>query len=379
MDEKIRKRAEAWSRECKAEREDLLRDLGRVPAPTRQEDQRAAYVRNWLLEQGAADVIIDDAKNVICRLGPADAEDLVVFAAHTDIVFPSVETLPMHEENGKLYAPGIGDDTANLVNLLMGAKYLIENEVQLTCGVLVVANSCEEGLGNSDGMKAIFSTYGTRVREFYSFDAYQPLCCATAIGSHRYRVTCTTTGGHSYANFGQPNAIHLLCGLVEELYRVDLPTHGHTTYNVGRIEGGTSVNTIAQDASMLYEFRSTEQSCLDEMDEKFRRCVEHWRGRGGELEVELLGVRPSNGPVDANELAAFTERGADAVRTFWGREPDFTPNSTDSNIPLSLGIPANTIGTIDGALAHTREEWVDLESLGAGTAIVTSLMLGYEA
>ena len=148
--------------------------------------------------------------------------------------------------------------------------------------------------------------------------------------------------------------------------------------NVGRIEGGTTVNSIAQQASMLYEFRSTAQDCLEEMEEKFHRAVAHWNGRGGDFEVELLGIRPGNGPVDQKRLGQFTAKSKEIVRTFTGREPDETPNSTDSNIPLSLGIPANTIGTIDGGSAHTRQEWVDIASLPTGLKIVLGLMLEYQ-
>ena len=377
MNEQTRTLAEAYAAQSRQEQLDLLRTLGKMPAPTRREDFRAAFCRDWLRAQGAKDVRIDAAKNVICRLGP-DTEELVVFAAHTDIVFPDLETLPLREEGGKLFAPGIGDDTANLVNLLMAAKYLIQNDTQLKCGLLIVANACEEGLGNLDGTKALFAEYGTRIQAFYSFDIYMPLCCSSAVGSYRYKVTCTTPGGHSYANFGNPSAIQLLCGLVNELYKIQPPVRARTTYNVGRIEGGTTVNSIAQKASMLYEFRSTEQDCLEEMEEKFRQAVAHWEGRGGDFEVELLGVRPGNGPVNQTALREFTEKSKAVTRAFTGQEPDETPNSTDSNIPLSLGIPANTIGTVDGGLAHTRQEWVDIASLPTGLKIVLSLMLEYQ-
>ena len=130
---------------------------------------------------------------------------------------------------------------------------------------------------------------------------------------------------------------------------------------------------------MLYEFRSTDQGCLEEMERLFRRAAAHWEEQGGQWEIELLGVRPGSGPVNPRALEDMTATSADIIRTFTGREPDFTPNSTDSNIPLSLGIPANTIGTVEGALAHTRQEWISLESLPTGLKIVLSLMLGYEA
>lgn len=378
MDQRIKAIAEEYAAACSEEALELLRTLGKIPAPSRQEDLRAVFCRDWLLAQGAVDVTIDKAKNVICKIGCEEHEDYIAFAAHTDIVFPDMETLPMREEDGKLYAPGIGDDTSNLVNLLMGAKYLLQNKIKLKYGVLIVCNACEEGLGNLDGTKELFAAYGSRIKAFYSFDGYTPQCCSTAVGSYRYKISCRTTGGHSYINFGEPNAIEILCRLVEELYKIEAPREVKTTYNVGCIEGGTTVNSIAQECSMLYEFRSTSQRCLEMMEEKFNQTVEACRNLGGELTVELLGIRPGNGPLDMDELNAFTRQSADIISNFYTGDIDFAAYSTDSNVPLSLGIAANTIGTVLGALAHTREEWIDISSLPKGLGIVLSLMLLYE-
>ncbi len=374
MDPKIRRLAEQYALSCREEQLELLRTLGRIPAPTRQEDLRAAFCRDWLLAQGARDVRIDKAKNVLCGIGPQDGA-LTVFAAHTDVVFPDLEPLPMSEADGILRAPGIGDDTANLVNLMMAAKYLIRNGLQGTHGLLIVANACEEGLGNLDGTKALFAEYGDRIRAFYSFDCCIPQCISCAVGSYRYRITCRTKGGHSYSAFGAPNAIEILCRLVERLYSVEPPPGEKTTWNVGRFEGGTTVNSIAQEASILYEFRSSSQACLEEMERKFTRIADSCRELGGELTVELLGVRPGNGPVDPAALEAFTARSADVIRSFWDGPVDFGPASTDSNVPLSRGICANTIGAVRGGRSHTREEWIDLASMAPGLGIVLSLML----
>ena len=233
MDRRIRDLAQAYAQACNQEALELLRTLGRIPAPTRREDLRAEFCRDWLLAQGARDVTIDMAQNVICKIGCEEHRELVAFAAHTDIVFPNEDTLPMREEAGRLYAPGIGDDTANLVHLLLGAKYLLQNQVKLTCGVLIVANSCEEGLGNLDGVKELFASYGDRIRAFYSFDGDTPQCCSNAAGSYRYRISCKTVGGHSYLNFGEPNAIEILCRLVGELYKIQPPHRGENHLQCG--------------------------------------------------------------------------------------------------------------------------------------------------
>ena len=390
MDTIIRDIAEKYAEECYEEQAELLRTLGRIPSPTRQEDQRAEFVRDWLLANGADDVTIDEAKNVVCKIGPQDG-DLIVFAAHTDIVFPDTEPLPMREEDGIIYAPGIGDDTANLVNLMMATKYILKNDLTgrisgshaagsdaaERCGLLIVANACEEGLGNLDGTKALFRDYGDRIRAFYSFDCYIDECISSAVGSYRYKITCRTRGGHSYTDFGEANAIEILCRLVEQLYRIAPPRQARTTYNVGVMQGGTTINSIPQEAYIMYEFRSTSQACLDQMEQSFREAIDSCSGLGGELSVELLGIRPGNGPIDPDELAAFTQKSYEAIQTFCPGELDTEAASTDSNIPLSMGIPANTIGTVKGDLCHTREEWAELASLTPGLKIVMSLMLQY--
>lgn len=376
MDEKTRQTARQFAQEHTEEQAELLRALGKIPAPSHQEGKRAVFVRDWLVSQGAKDVTIDEANNVVCKIGPTEG-DLVAFAAHTDIVFPDTEPLPMTEKDGKLFAPGIGDDTANLVNLLLCAKYLLQSGASPKQGLLLAANSCEEGLGNLDGTKQLFRDYGGRIKAFYSFDGYMPGCTNSAVGSHRYRVTCKTTGGHSFGDWGRPNAIHILSGLIQRLYTVVPPDDAKTTYNVGRIEGGTTVNSIAQEASMLYEFRSTSQLCLEKMEREFTAAVEASRGEGWQIEVELLGVRPGDGALDQAALAAFTQNTAEVIEAVTGQKAEVSPQSTDSNIPLSLGLPANTIGTVRGGLAHTREEWVEMASLPMGLELALCLVLGW--
>ena len=377
MNQQIKAAAETYAAAAYGEALELLRTLGRIPAPSHQEDRRAAFCRDWLLEQGTEDVTIDGAKNVVCKIGCEDHRDLIVFAAHTDIVFPDTDPLPLREEDGRLFAPGIGDDTANLVNLLMGAKYLLRRKPRTQYGILIVCNACEEGLGNLKGAKELFRVYGSRIKAFYSFDGDMPGCCSTAVGSHRYRISCKTTGGHSYSAYGNPSAIEILCRLVGKLYDVPLPTQAKTTCNVGRIEGSTTINSIAQACSILYEYRSSSQQCLEIMEERFRQAVDSCRDRGGELSVELLGVRPGNGSVDPAALEALTRRSEEIISSFCNGEIKRSPGSTDSNIPLSLGIPANTIGTVKGSLAHTREEWIECASLRTGLGIALSLMLLY--
>lgn len=258
MEERICELARAYAREVYEEELELLRRLARIPAPSHHEERRAAFIREWLVEQGAPEdsVRIDEANNVILSLGGEEHEECAVFSAHTDVVFPDTDELPLHEDETRLYAPGVGDDTANLVGLLMAARFFIRHKLPLDRDILVVANSCEEGLGNLEGTRALFRALKRRVHEFTSFDLYLGMHVTSAVGSHRWRVRCTTEGGHSWENFGRDNAIEALCSFIEDLYAMELPKEAKTTVNVGRFVGGTTVNSIAEEAAVLVEYRS---------------------------------------------------------------------------------------------------------------------------
>ena len=156
----------------------------------------------------------------------------------------------------------------------MTAKYLLKHPVTSDMGYLVVANSCEEGLGNLYGTRQIFSDWGGRVKEYLSFDCYAGMIVNHAVGSHRFRISADVQGGHSYANFGRPNAIKVLADVLEDLCALEIPEHPKTTFNVGTFEGGVSVNAIAEHAEMLFEYRSAFDAVLARMDGELARVVE---------------------------------------------------------------------------------------------------------
>lgn len=356
--------------------QELLIELAQIPAPSHHEEQRARFCADWLQSQGAKDVYIDDALNVIYPVGCTDNNPIVVFMAHSDVVFPDTTPLPLHISDGKIHCPGVGDDTANVVALLMTAKYIAQTSIlPKDCGVLLVVNSCEEGLGNLKGCKKIFSDFGSRIQEFITFDGTVKQIVTKAVGSRRYKVTVATEGGHSYSKFGNRNAIAELSSIIHDLYGICVPLIGKTTYNVGTINGGTSVNTIAQHAEMLYEYRSDEAAALTIMESKFRSVIESHQSKNVSVTVEELGYRPCSGDIDQEKENALAKRAATAIADHYGYNASFRSGSTDCNIPLSLGIPAVCVGCAEGDGAHTREEYVEISSLRPGLGVAFQLIL----
>lgn len=355
---------------------DLLIELAQIPAPSHHEEKRAAFCLNWLKAQGGSDAYIDEALNVVYPIGCTADNPLMVFMAHSDVVFPDTTPLPLRVADGKIHCPGVGDDTANVIALLMAAKYITEAKLSpRDCGILLVVNSCEEGLGNLKGSRKIMEEFGHRVREFVTFDGGVSVVVNEAVGSRRYKVEVDTEGGHSYGNFGNRNAIAYLASLIDSLYAMKVPPIGRTTYNVGTISGGTSVNTIAQHAEMLYEFRSDKREALEFMERHFTAAIDYYRAKGITVTITLLGDRPCSGDVDANQEAALSHRAAAAIRHHYGIEAAYGVGSTDCNVPLSMGVPAVCVGCAMGHGAHTREEYVEIDSLQPGLAVALELIL----
>ena len=351
----------------------LLKTLAAIPAPSGREDARVAFILEWCRDNGI-DAYADEAKNVVMPVGQELPGKMTVFSAHTDVVFPDLDPLPVREEDGRLYAPGVGDDTANAAAILTILRYL--KETGLIEGpsepLLFVLNSCEEGLGNLKGTRRLFKDHDGKIKALISFDcSFEEGMVVRAVGSERWRVTARTGGGHSYFDFGEPNAIHELSKLISELYRQEVPaSNGKTTYNVGMISGGTSVNTIAESAEMLYEYRSEDGEALRIMRESFKKLA-------AGFECELIGERPCGCSVDEEEQNALIELCRKEAEAILGRRLPLRSASTDANIPLSMGIPAVTFGLFSGEGAHTRGEWLDIGSLKTGLEIGLGLIAKY--
>ena len=357
----------------------LLERLAVIHAPTGKEEARASFCKAFLEDAGAKGVYIDEAQNVLYPVGLQEGRPIALFMAHSDLVFPDNDPLPLQRKDGRIFCPGIGDNSANVAALLTVAGYIAKNGlVPRDHGILFVINSGEEGLGNLKGCRAVMERFGGRITEFVSFDSMDRRFAVNhAVGSLRYRVTIDTEGGHSFNAFGKKNAIVCLSRLICALDSVVLPTGGKTTYNVGLVSGGTSVNTIAPHAEMLYEVRSDNREDLSFMKDFFERTVAEHQQSDAPITVTQMGARPCGIKVDERAQRALEERAREGYLAFYGEEVSFVPGSTDCNIPLSLGIPAVCVGCCHGKGAHTREEYIEADSLIKGLKLCFHMVLAH--
>ena len=283
----------------------------------------------------------------------------------------------------KYRIPIIEEDEASELYYDM-VKSIVEKDIHpAECGLVFVANSGEEGLGNLKGVRKIMADYGKRTREFITLDHNTHGMVNSAVGSHRYKISVTSQGGHSFNAFGNSNALEVISQLVCELYKVNVPKkeNSKTTYNVGVISGGTSVNTIAQSAEMLFEYRSDDFECLSYMKQRFDAVIEYISGLrsadGVQIKVELVGERPCGKGVDAAKQTALENRCREVYKRICNNDLTTESGSTDCNIPLSMGIPSICIGVGDGKGTHTREERLDLSTIEKGSNAAYEVIMGY--
>ena len=356
----------------------LTEELCKIPAPSGLEDARAEYITNYLHNIGYKNAYIDSAKNVIWDI-KGENNTYSLFMAHTDTVFPDLEPMPYIDDGELIKCPGVCDDTVCVAMILAFCKYLKDIDYKVKKSVLFSSNACEEGLGDLKGCKQIFKDFANKIDIMFTLDGGYSHIVNKSVGSHRYRVVAQTKGGHSYGAFGRINAIQVLSSIVNKIYQIQVPNveGTKTTYNVGTISGGTSVNTIAQSAEMLCEYRSDDNACLNLMKDEFTKIFDQVKNEfpDATITIELVGNRPGMGDVDKEKIEKASKMVIDIQEKHSGAPVKESSGSTDCNIPHSLGIPAICVGVYKGAGVHTREEYLVKDSINIGLNVLNDLFM----
>jgi len=348
---------------------DLAIQIQQIPAPTFSEGARGEFVRKLFIQEKLEDVSMDSLGNVYARLpGKQKKARALVVSAHLDTVFPAGTNLQIKQEAGRVFGPGIGDNSLG-VAALFGILWLMrERKTELKHDVWFVANVGEEGLGDLRGMRGVLERFGD---EPLGYLVLEGLALGhvyhRAIGVRRYRIAAKTRGGHSWSDYGQPSAVHELAALVTQLTNMRLPQEPRTTMNVGVIQGGTGVNVLAAEARCELDLRSESPAVLAKIVSQVKDIILHWRHEGVKIQAEIIGERPA-GEIPAEHplvklaVECLHEQGLEAM---------LTAGSTDANIPLSQGLPAVVMGVTTGNGAHSLNEYADTQLIEKGLESLT--------
>ena len=353
---------------------DLQVRLCEIPAPPFLEAVRGQEVKRLFQELGLRDVRVDGAGNVIgVRPGKAARPNLV-FAAHLDTVFPEGTNVKVTRQGEVLKGPGIGDDCRGLAVMLAVIRALNEARVETPGTITFVANVGEEGLGDLRGMKSLFfDSLKGQIDKFVSVDGTGLGITHIGVGSNRYKVTFKGPGGHSYGAFGMANPIQAMGRAIAKIDAFEVPRQPKTTFNVGRVGGGTSINAIPFEAWMEVDMRSADPAALKDLDTRFNAAVQaavaeedaRWNNRGPvSASAELVGVRPAGQTAKDSPIVQTALAVSHAMQI----EEALREGSTDSNVPMNLKIPAITIsGGGVGTGAHSLNEAFDTTDSWRGT------------
>jgi acetylornithine deacetylase/succinyl-diaminopimelate desuccinylase-like protein len=355
-----------------------------IPAPPYKEKVRAEYFLKRMQELGFKDASIDTEGNVIALRKGSGGRPKLVVSAHLDTVFPEGTDVTVKEKDGVVLAPGIGDDARGLAALLSLIKSVNGNGIATVGDIMFVGTVGEEELGNLRGVKALFRDHSD-IDGFISIDGLGITRVVNqATGSHRYEMIFKGPGGHSFQEFGLPSAIHAMGRAIAKISDLQTPSDPKTTFTVGTVSGGTSVNAIASEARMAVDMRSNSTEELLKLEARLLDLVKQavaeenarWKSDKMTVEIRLIGDRPAGIVAMDSPIVQATQR---AVRVVTGKpRVTFAGSSTDSNLAMSLGIPAVTIGGGgEGGNWHSRNEWYRPVDAWAGpqNALLTILVL----
>ncbi|MCS6870516.1 MAG: M20/M25/M40 family metallo-hydrolase [Anaerolineae bacterium] len=335
--------------------------IQQIASPTFEESERAAYVQARLAALSALDqssVCTDDLYNVYaCLRGNDPSRPALLVSAHTDTVFSRQTSLSVKQTAETLCGAGIGDNSLGVAALLAAAELLSQSHVRLPSDVWFVANSREEGLGNLDGIRAVYARLGRCLGRAIVIEGMAlGHVYIGGIAVKRLRIACYTEGGHSWLHFGRPSAIHHLMRLGAQIAALRPPESPRSTYNIGVIEGGRSVNSIAAEASLLLDLRSETREGLAALERSVLNLIDLNRTNGVRFEVTTIGERPSGSIPRSHPLVQL----AHETLTYLGIQPIFEHGSTDANALLAHGLPTITIGITRGGNAHREDEFIEI-------------------
>src|SRR3984885_9714772 len=387
----------AWLRAEEAQFAALQLEMARIPAPPFGEATRSEWLQERFRALGLEEVRTDDVGNVFgihkSRQTSKPSTQHTALSAHIDTVFPAGTPLNLRQQGNRLYGPGVSDNGAGVAALLAVAAALRASKIALATPILFIGNVGEEGEGDLRGMRHIFSQacWKDSIRYSLVLDGTgSDTIVAEALGSRRFEIIVRGPGGHSWSDFGMPNPILVLARGIHSFSQTSVPSSPKTTFNVGVIRGGTSVNSIPESASMRVDIRSTSMAEMERLEASLRRALDHAveeesraserrissqkRSSGLSCEVVPIGNRPA-GELDGNARILKVIRAVDAPL---GNAAQIQRASTDANIPLSLGREAIAIGGGGvGGGAHTLQEWFDCtgRDLGLKRILLTLLAL----
>ena len=337
--------------------------LSRVPSPTFYEDEKARVVCERFRSVGLRDVRIDAVGNALGRRPGNGGGGAVLLAAHIDTVFPAGTPLDSRRENGYLRGPAVGDNSLGVASLLALASALDQAGITTERDLLFAADVGEEGLGDLRGMKEIMRHHGKEVTATLALEGHTlGRVTHRAVGSRRLRITVAGPGGHSWGDFGRPNAIHVLAQIITQLAHLPIAAEPRSSFNVGRVEGGVSINTIAPSAWCELDIRSEEQAELERLMAWIAGVLKRRQPREIDVRVETVGDRPAGSIAEDAPIVAICSAALRAL----GIEPTLEASSTDANVPISLGIPAVCLGITRGGGAHRTDEFIEIGPIASG-------------